>query len=211
MPASRSLPVFFVFTVLLIGLVHDAMSTRSQTQQQSPPTPEPQSAFPTLDGPTTSCLFDFERGEVADCIRQATNGKLFVSEQVLKLLQFDSYGLAPVLSAKEGWMYVSRAGRVVIIGVPRMENWADSFHDGLVRVVRNKKYGFANRKGQIVISAKYDGAMNFEKGMAKVCSRCESKCVDHDCEYHVFAGGEWFQINAKGIVIARIPPENVPN
>jgi hypothetical protein len=85
-------------------------------------------------------------------------------------------------------MYVSRTGRVVISGVPSIDNWADSFHDGLVRVVRNKKYGFANRKGQIVISTNYDGALNFEKGKAKVCSRCESKCVDHDCEYHVFAG-----------------------
>jgi hypothetical protein len=113
-----------------------------------------------------------------------------------------------VLSAKEGWMYVSRTGRVVIIGVPSTDNWADSFHDGLVRVVRNKKYGFANRKGQLLISANYDGAMGFEKGTAKVCSGCERKCVDHDCEYHVFTGGQWFQINTKGIVVARINPEN---
>jgi hypothetical protein len=204
MPASRSLPAFFVFAVSLIGLIHSA----GQTQPQSPPTPVDQSAFQTLDGPSTSCLFDFERGAVPDCIRQAADGKLFVSQQVLKLLQFDSYGLTPVLSAKEGWMYVSRTGRIVIIGVPRMDNGADSFHDGLVRVVRNKKYGFANRKGQIVISAHYDGAMNFEKGTAKVCIRCESKCVDRDCEYHVFAAGEWFQINTKGIVVARISPEN---
>jgi hypothetical protein len=208
MPASRSLSAFFVFAVSLIGLVPSAMSTKGQIQQQSPPTPAGQSAFQTLDGPSTSCLFDSERGAVPDCIRKAADGKLFVSQQVLKLLQFDSYGLTPVLSAKEGWMYVSRTGRIVIIGVPRMDNGADSFHDGLVRVVRNKKYGFANRKGQIVISAHYDGAMNFEKGTAKVCIRCESKCVDHDCEYHVFAGGEWLQINTKGILMARIPSEN---
>ena len=105
-------------------------------------------------------------------------------------------------------MYVSRRGRVVISGVPTMDNSADSFHDGLVRVVRNKKYGFANQKGQLVIPPAYDGAMNFENGKAKVCSGCESKCVDHDCEYHVFAGGEWFQINTKGTVVARIPPDN---
>jgi hypothetical protein len=201
MLAIRSLPAFLVFTVSLIGLVHSALGTKGQTQQQLPPAVHP--SFPTLDGPTTSCLFDLERGEVAECIRQATDGNRFVSQQVLKLLRFDSYGLAPLLSAKEGWMYVSRTGRVVIAGVPTMDNWADSFHDGRVRVVRNRKYGFANRKGQIVISAKYDGAMNFEKGTAKVCSRCESKCVDHDCEYSFFAGGEWFQIPP-----GNVPPEN---
>jgi hypothetical protein len=141
-------------------------------------------------------------------IGTAADGKLFVSMQVFKLLQFDSYGLAAVLSAKKGWMYISRTGRVVITGVPGLDNWADTFHDGLVRVVRNKKYGFANRKGQIVISANYDGAMNFENGKAKVCIRCESKCVNHECEYQVFAGGEWSQINAKGNVVARIQPLN---
>jgi len=85
-----------------------------------------------------------------------------------------------------------------------VDNWADSFHDGLVRVVRNEKYGFANRKGQFVISAKYDAAMNFENGKATVCNRCQSKYADHDCEHHVFAGGEWFQINTQGMVVAPI-------
>src|SRR5437879_1587661 len=152
MPASRSLPTFFIFAVVLAGLLYGAMDTKSQTLQQTPSTPGHQSDFQTLHGPATSCLFDFERGEVPACIRQAADGKLLVSKQVLKLLDFDSDGLAPVLSAREGWMYVSRTGRVLISGVPSMDNWADSFHDGLVRVVRNKKYGFANRKGQIVIS-----------------------------------------------------------
>jgi WG repeat protein len=208
MSASRSLPALFIIAIVLIGIVQSAMGRESHVLQEALPTAIHQSDFQTLDGPATSCLFDFERGDVPDCIRQAADGKFLVSRSVLKLLQFDSYGLAPVLSAKEGWMYVNRTGRVVIIGVPRMDNWADSFHDGLVRVVRNKRYGFANRKGQIVVPTNYDGAMNFEKGTAKVCSGCESKCVDHDCEYHVFAGGEWFQINTKGIIVARIRPEN---
>ena len=208
MPASRSLPAFFILALALTGLAHSPTGTKSQTVQEAPPAPAHQSDFPTLDGPTTSCLFDPERGGVPDCIRQAVDGELFVSPQVLKLLQFDSYGLAPVLSAKEGWMYVSRTGRVVIIGVPSMDNGADTFHNGLVRVIRNKKYGFANRKGQIVIAAHYDGAMNFEQGKSKVCLGCESKCVDHDCENHVFAGGEWFLIDTKGTVVSRILAEN---
>ena len=65
-----------------------------------------------------------------------------------------------------------------------MDNGPDSFHDGLVRVVRNKKYGFANRKGQLAIPPTYDGAMNFEKGKAKVCKGCESKCAEGDCGHH---------------------------
>ncbi|MGB2624201.1 MAG: WG repeat-containing protein [Candidatus Acidiferrum sp.] len=104
-------------------------------------------------------------------------------------------------------MYVNREGRAVITGVPVMDNGADWFHDGLVRIVRNGKYGFANRRGQVVISPVYDGALNFEKGLATVCKGCKSKCTaPHNCEYHVFAGGEWFQIDTRGTVVARLHP-----
>ena len=85
-----------------------------------------------------------------------------------------------------------------------MDNGADSFHDGLVRIVRNGKYGFANRRGQVVIPPIYDGALNFEKGRAEACKGCQSKCDDRDCEHHSFAGGEWFRINTKGTVLARL-------
>ena len=103
-------------------------------------------------------------------------------------------------------MYVNRRGKIVISGVPTMDNGADRFHDGLVRILRNGKYGFANRRGEVVIAAIYDGAVNFEKGRATVCKGCESKCVDSGCEYHSFTGGEWFQIDAKGAVLARLHP-----
>ena len=105
-------------------------------------------------------------------------------------------------------MYVSRTGKVVIRGIPVMDNAADSFHDGLVRIVRNGKYGFSNRRGQMVIPPIYDGAMPFENGRAAVCKGCESKAVEPDGEYHIFAGGVWFQINTKGTVLARLHPDS---
>jgi hypothetical protein len=179
-----------------------ALSIASQRQQPAP------SKSAGLD---TSCLYDFERGVIRDCLQKVRNGELSVKQQVLKQLQFDSHGLAVVRSMTNGWngwMYVSRTGKVVISGVPTMDNWADTFYNGLVRVVRNEKYGFSNRKGQLVISPVYDGAMNFENGKAKVCKGCTSKCVEQECEYSVFSGGGWFQIDTKGAVVSRIRAEN---
>jgi len=156
----------------------------------------------------TSCLYDFERGEIPNCIRKSTNGDLFVNQQVLKQLQFGSSGLAVVRATENGWMYVSRIGKVVITGVPTFDNWADTFHDGLGRVVRNGKYGFANQKGQLVIATVYDGAMNFEGRKAKVCKGCTNKCIEPECEHRAFTGGEWLEIDTKGIVISRIRAKN---
>ena len=153
-------------------------------------------------------MYSLERGVIPDCLHKAANGELFVKQQILKQLQFDSYGLTVVRSATNGWMYVARTGKVVISGVPTMDNWADTFHDGLVRVVRNRKYGFANRAGELLILPAYDGAMNFENGTAKVCNGCMNKCIEQACEYHAFSGGEWFEINIKGTVVFRRRSEN---
>src|SRR5947209_5385978 len=46
-------------------------------------------------------------------------------------------------------MYVDGRGKVVIIGVPTFDNGPDEFQDGLVRFVKNHKYGFADRNGKI--------------------------------------------------------------
>jgi hypothetical protein len=152
----------------------------------------------------TPCLFDFERGEVPNCIMKSTTGDLFIAPQYLKDLEFDSHGLAAVRSPIDGWMYVNRKGKVVIRGVAVMDNGADTFHDGLVRIVRDKKYGFANRSGQIVIPPVYDGATNFQNGNARVCKGCQDKCAEPTCEHHVFSGGDWFLINVKGAILRKI-------
>lgn len=207
MSNNHTVSIFLICAVVLAGFAMGALGRYEHTPQE---TASAQSRKSELNKPGKtgkSCIFDYERGEISHCIHRTSLGELFVASQVLKDLDFDSYGLAPVLSLKGGWMYVNRTGKVLITGVPVMDNWADTFHDGLVRVVRNNKYDFSNSRGQLVISPIYDGAMNFEKGKAKVCNGCKTKCVDQECEYHVFSGGEWFQIDTKGTPVGRIPSE----
>ncbi len=161
-------------------------------------------AFAQNQGAGTPCLFQFERGVVADCIRK-TAGGLIISARYLNELEFDKYGLAPVRSesAPYGWMYVNRSGTVVVSGVPTFDNWADEFHDGLVRFVENGKYGFANRQGKIVIPASYDWASPFEKGVASICNGCHLQQCTGDCEHRAMEGGQWAAIDTHGKVIPK--------
>lgn len=153
------------------------------------------------------CLFDAERGEVPRCVRKDDKGSLVIAPEIRKELHFDTYGLAVVRTSSEGWMYVNRQGRVLITGVPIFDNWADSFHDGLVRFVSGGKYGFANRSGKVVIAPIYDGALNFEKRRAQVCKGCKSTCAGAECENHLFTGGDWFEIDPEGTVLDRLPSQ----
>ena len=145
------------------------------------------------------CMFDVDRGEVPDCIHVGVDGSRSVTSRYLKELPFTANGLAAVWIAG-GWTYVNREGRVVINGVPNSDNGPDEFHEGLVRFVKGHKYGFADRKGRVVIPPQYDGAMPFQGGQARVCLGCVDKCVDRDCEHKAFQGGKWFSINKKGLI-----------
>jgi hypothetical protein len=145
-----------------------------------------------------SCLFDYERGEVPDCIRVGADGSRSIAAPYLKELRYGTNGLAGA-RAVDGWMYVNRGGKVVISGIPTFDNGPDEFHDRLVRFVKNRKYGFVDRNGKIVIPPQYDGAMPFEAGRAKVCLGCVDKCADHECEHHVFSGGKWLSVDKNGV------------
>lgn len=199
----------FTTVLMLVAVASAAGQTTAPQASKQPTLPKNANTMrqPDADesGVTgTPCLFDPERGEVPDCVREGAKGELFIAPQYLKELSFDAHSLAAVDSPKVGWMYVNRTGKVIISGVPVMDNGADWFHEGLVRIVRNGKYGFANRRGQIVIPPIYDGALNFDQGRAEVCQGCKSKTGG---EYH-FAGGEWFQIDIKGTVLTQLAPQN---
>jgi len=132
-------------------------------------------------------------------------------------LHFDWHGLAQVRSDEDPrllWMYVNRKGRVVVSGVPNVDNWAEEFSNGLVRTIVNEKYGFANRQGKIVIKPVYDGASPFEHGYGKVCNQCREVCAVPGgtaelesmpgCDHRFMDGGEWFKIDKKGHIVARL-------
>jgi hypothetical protein len=187
-PPKRSTTAMVWATLLLTSL-----SLAQVPEHEAAPPSEPGAALPVAAA--GSCEFISAPGELSDCLHASAAGKLSVARRYWSSMTFDSHGLAAVWSREHGWMYVNRKGAVLITGVQSMDNFADSFHDGLVRIVRDNKYGFADRKGRLVIEPVYDGAMNFEKGRAKVCKRCKIETKD---EYSYFSGGEWWSINTKG-------------
>ena len=111
MSAGHSLPSFLICAVALTALVHGTPRTKSRALQEAASTQGHQPDLNKADIAARSCLFDFERGEIADCIRQTAGGELLIAQRVLKELHFNSYGLAPsgpqeragcMLAAEEG-------------------------------------------------------------------------------------------------------------
>ena len=84
----------------------------------------------------------------------------------------------------------------ILFDMIMFNNGPESFHDGLLRVLRNGKMGYANRFGQIVIPCIYDYASWFENGQAEVTFKAK-KYLDTENHEHV-ESNEWFDIDRKG-------------
>jgi len=75
------------------------------------------------------------------------------------------------------------------------DNGPDYLRDGLFRIKRNNKIGYANTNGEIVIEPQFDCANAFENSKAKVTFDCELKKVGEHTE---MKSDDWFYIDKTG-------------
>lgn len=76
------------------------------------------------------------------------------------------------------------------------DNGPDYPSEGLIRVVKNGKIGYADAKTyEIVIEPQFDCAYPFENGKAKVSNQCQTV---KDGEYSVWESDAWQYVDKKG-------------
>lgn len=83
----------------------------------------------------------------------------------------------------------------ILFDIVMFDNGPDAFSEGLLRVLRNGKMGYANRFGQIVIPCIYDFARWFENGQAEVTLKAKEFI---DGEHKRVVSDEWFKIDKNG-------------
>jgi predicted alpha/beta superfamily hydrolase len=137
-----------------------------------------------------------------------------------KYQAFDDWGLSPQPSLKEGLLFVGKSeaptptaplsmtqtanGKWVIMDSKKMilyevfiyDNGPDYASEGLIRVVKNGKIGYADAKTYaIVIAPQFDCAFPFENGKAKVSTKC--KTVKED-EHSIWISDGWQYVDKNG-------------
>ena len=84
----------------------------------------------------------------------------------------------------------------ILFDLVMFDNGPDPWHDGLTRVVRNGKMGYADKIGRVVIPCIYDHAKQFENGMAEVTFYADKH---RDADGHqTVTSNEWFTIDKTG-------------
>jgi hypothetical protein len=77
----------------------------------------------------------------------------------------------------------------------RFDNGPDYIKEGLFRVIRNGKIGYANELGVVVIPCQFDCAYYFENGRARVSKNCEKI---KDFEHTGWKSDSWYFIDKTG-------------
>jgi hypothetical protein len=144
---------------------------------------------------------------VKQCAAAGSDGRQRLKPSYLPRLKFGSDGLASVLlleaadAKKHQWFYVRRGG--IPVPVESFDNGPDPFRDGLARSRSEGKLGYIDRRLNLVIPAKYDGAYPFERGVAVVCLAC---VLVSDGEHSRYEDGQWGRIDRRGRVVSAFQP-----
>jgi len=135
-------------------------------------------------------------------------GKVMVKPRFTSAGDFDEDGLAPVFENYSA-SYMDCSGKTF----PVMWNdGPDAFSEGLVRYEGNTyDIGYRNRRGAIVIPAKYTYASPFCNGVARVGNRCTVERSSEDSREIVNAEcSDWQLIDTQGKrVKGKVDPEQV--
>jgi hypothetical protein len=124
------------------------------------------------------------------------NGKPHVVAKYVRTLFASTRGRLTAAFLPTGWAYINHRGLVVVDNVAVMDNYANDFHRGLVRVTRNSKWGLADTHGRLVVPFKYDGMLDYQPGKGwEVCTGCRAAS---DGEHGWFEGGEWQLLDRSG-------------
>ncbi|WP_288447325.1 WG repeat-containing protein [uncultured Chryseobacterium sp.] len=107
---------------------------------------------------------------------------------------------------KNAWGYVYDKNGKFLYQPFLYDNGADYFSEGLRRLVKNGKVGFADRNGKIVIEAEHDFAFPFNYGYAAFCDGCDWEKTNE--EHRSIVGGKWGVMDVKGQTVQPLAKPN---
>lgn len=110
---------------------------------------------------------------------------------------FDNIAFVSI-KGKTGIYAINRSEKV-LFEVYYLDNGPDIVSEGLFRIIKNGKIGFADMTGEVVIEPKFHFAFPFQKDGTAVFN--EGGTLVRDGDYTRYQGGQWGVINKDGQII----------
>jgi hypothetical protein len=146
-------------------------------------------------------------------------GKVLIKPQFQIVMGSGNISDALIAVYKNGnWYRMDRKGNLKFETV-YLDNGPDYYQEGLTRFIKDRKIGFHDQSGQVIVQPAYDFAAPFKQGHALVCNGCWaaypenpkfSPLVSSFCdrnlrdEYKSIVGGKWGAVNLKGELVVPV-------
>lgn len=109
--------------------------------------------------------------------------------------QTDTFRNYAIVANESGWIAINKSEQY-LYNVHTLDNGPDYPSEGLFRIWKNNKMGYADEKtGVIILYPQYSCGFPFENGRAKVSYNCS---IESDGEYHTWLSSTWFFIDHQG-------------
>jgi hypothetical protein len=102
--------------------------------------------------------------------------------------------MAIVLKKNGELIAIDRQG-MELFEVMWYDNGPDYFADGLIRIKKNGKIGYADERGRLVIAPQFQCAFPFANGSARVALTCKTV---QEGEHSRWESDDWFYIDKQG-------------
>ncbi len=150
------------------------------------------SKIDTSNNITVSCEGEYELGASFSMVDK--NGDTIIPLEKYHSVYTNTITYFGVFNNSGKLLGIDRNGNV-LFEVFYYDNGPDYLREGLFRVMRNGKIGYANNQGEVVIPCQFDCAWPFEGGKAKVSMNCQ-KIKDY--EHSRWESDDWYFIDKSG-------------
>lgn len=152
-------------------------------------------SLPLFSQQKSNCLQLVEDRVSNETGYRAANGKMEVPFGKYPQCFTKTFCRFAIVATSDGRIVGINRNEEILFDIFLFDNGPDPVRDGLFRIIKNGKIGYADVYGNIVIAPQYDCAEPFSKGKARVGLGCKTETTG---EHTSWTGGKWFLVNRKG-------------
>jgi hypothetical protein len=127
-----------------------------------------------------------------ECGYRNQKGEMVIEFGKYYYCQTDTFRTMAIVYTKQGKIIAIDRNEKELFELFVFDNGPDPIKEGLFRIVKNGKIGYADTNGKIVIEPKYDCAFPFDNGKAKVSLKCKTI---RSGEHFIWESNEWIYID----------------
>ena len=109
----------------------------------------------------------------------------------------DTFRKMAIVATTDKFVGIDRNDKILFEIIP-FDNGPDYFSEELIRIRVNKKIGFADKNGSIVIAPQFDFVYPFSEGLAAFCIGGR---ISKGKEYNSYLNGKWGFIRNDGKIV----------